>query len=74
MNMCDTLADPGTNPAHEGGGGEEGRLCDQGNPATRASGELSLEREVGSRPLHRSYCNLQPRAHQEGAVCRRGVA
>jgi hypothetical protein len=73
MNMRDTLADTGTNPAHEGGGGEEGRLCGQAI-LPRESGEPSLEREVGSWPIHSAPCSLLPRARQEGAVYRGGVA
>ena len=43
-----------------------------GHPATRESGEPSLELEVGSWPIHSAPCSLLPRARQEGAVCREG--
>ena len=50
MNMRDTLADPGTNPAHEGGGGEEGRLCDQATLPRARAGSRHLSGKWGHAP------------------------
>jgi len=50
MNMRYTLADPGTNPAHEGGGGEEGRLCDQAILPRARAGSRHLSEKWGHGP------------------------
>lgn len=50
MDMRDTLADPGTNPAHEGGGGEEGRLCDQAILPRARAGSRHLSEKWGHGP------------------------
>jgi hypothetical protein len=50
MNMRYTLADPGTNPAHEGGGGEEGRLCDQAILPRARAGSRHLSDKWGHGP------------------------